>query len=326
MAIIGIDVSKEKLDCFWLKDPQRHTGKSKVFKNTPGEFPALVGWMVAQTGETTAQLHFVMEATGIYHEALAHALHAEGTKVSVVNPAVVRDYAKSLGVRTKTDKQDAVVLARFGAREPLRLWQPEPIEIRTLKALLARYEAVKQDHQRERNRLEKAQITQVSEVVLQSIHTLLAELKKEQDRLEKCIRQHIDQHPDLLRDRRLLESIPGIGPVVSALMLAVIRSRSFASAAQCAAFLGLVPVQHESGSSVRGPTRMSKAGDATVRAKLYMAAIVAIQHNPDIKRQYERLLKNGKSKMAALGAAMRKLVHICFGVLKHQTTYQARIA
>jgi transposase len=114
--------------------------------------------------------------------------------------------------------------------------------------------------------------------------------------------------------------------VVSALMLAVIRSRSFNSASQCAAFLGLVPVQHESGSSVHGPSRLSKAGDAPVRAKRYMAAVVAIQHNPDIKRQYERLLKKGKSKMSALGAAMRKLVHICFGVLKHQTAYQARIA
>lgn len=326
MAIIGIDVSKAKLDCFWLKDAVRRTGKAKVFKNSPEDFAALVRWMVAHTGETPEKLHFILEATGIYHEALAHALHAEGTKVFVVNPAVVRDYAKSLGVRTKTDKQDSVVLALLGTRETLQPWQPEPVEIRTLKALLARYEAVKQDHQRERNRLEKAQITQVSEVVLQSIHTLLTELKKEQDRLEKCIRQHIDQHPGLLRDRRLLESIPGIGPVVSALMLAVIRSRSFASAAQCAAFLGLVPVQHESGSSVRGPSRLSKAGNATVRAKLYMAAVVAIQYNPDIKHQYERLLKNGKSKMAALGAAMRKLVHICFGVLKHQTTYQARIA
>lgn len=97
MAIIGIDVSKEKLDCFWLKDPQRHTGKSKVFKNTPGEFPALVGWMAAQTGETTAQLHFVMEATGIYHEALAYALHAAGTKVFVVNPAVARLCQESRG-------------------------------------------------------------------------------------------------------------------------------------------------------------------------------------------------------------------------------------
>lgn len=326
MAIIGVDVAKEKVDCFWLKDTDRRTGKSKVFKNTASEFPALVGWVVANTGEAPAQLHFVMEATGIYHEALAYALHAAGTKVSVVNPALVRDYAKSLAVRTKTDKQDARVLALFGARAPLRLWQPEPAEIRTLKALLARYEAVKRDHRRELNRLEKAEITQVSEVALQSIHTLLAELKKEQDRLEKLIRQHIDQHPNLKHDQRLLESIPGIGPVVSALMLSVLRSRSFHSAGQCTAFLGLVPVQHESGTSVRGPSRMSKAGDATVRAKLYMAAVVAIQHNPDIQRHYQRLLKNGKSKMAALGAAMRKLVHICFGVLKHQTTYQARSA
>ena len=99
MATIGIDVSKAKLGCFWLKDAVSRTGKAKVFKNTSEEFTARVGWMIAQTGETPSPLHFVMEATGIYHEALAHALHAAGTKVSVVNPAWVRDYAKSLGTR-----------------------------------------------------------------------------------------------------------------------------------------------------------------------------------------------------------------------------------
>ena len=139
------------------------------------------------------------------------------------------------------------------------------------------------------------------------------------------INTHLDQHPKLKKDRALLESIPGIGPVVSRLMVSVIRSRKFTTAPQCAAFIGVVPVQFESGSSVRGRSRLSKAGDASVRAKLYMAAVVAIQHNPDIKQQYERLLKNGKSKMSALGAAMRKLVQICFGVLKHQTPYQSRV-
>jgi len=109
-------------------------------------------------------------------------------------------------------------------------------------------------------------------------------------------------------------------------MLSVIRSRTFNSASQCAAYLGLNPIQHESGTSVRRKARLSKAGDARVRAKLYMAAVVCIQqqHNPDIKRQYERLIKKGKAKMSALGAAMRKLVHICFGVLKHQTLYQVQ--
>jgi len=172
--------------------------------------------------------------------------------------------------------------------------------------------------------LEKAEIVQVSDEVLISIHTVLEQLEKEKARLEALIDQHIDQHPRLKQDRQLLESIPGVGPVISRVMLAVIHSRTFNSASQCAAYLGLNPIQYESGSSVRRKARLSKAGNARVRAKLYMAAVVSIQHNPDIKRQYERLIKKGKAKMSALGAAMRKLVHICFGVLKHQTPYQVQ--
>ena len=108
-------------------------------------------------------------------------------------------------------------------------------------------------------------------------------------------------------------------------MVALIRSRDFVSAKECSAFVGLNPIMHESGTSVRARPHLSKMGNAKIRAKLYMAAVVAIQHNPDIKRQYEHLLKNGKSKMSALGAAMRKLVQICFGVIKHQTPYQPQV-
>lgn len=325
MAVIGIDVSKNKLDCLWLKDPVNSKVKTKVFRNAAGEYDALLAWAQQHTGEALASIHFVMEATGIYHEALAYRLHEAGARVSVVNPAQIRDYAKSLGARTKTDKKDSMVIARYGASQQPRLWQPEPAEVRQLKALLSRLEAVKQDIQRELNRLEKAEITRASEQVRQSIETVRAELEKEKSRLEALIDQHIDQNPSLKQDRELLESIPGVGPVIAQQMVAVVRSRAFASAAQCAAFLGLVPVQHESGSSVRGRSHLSKAGNAQVRAKLYMAAVVAIQHNPDIKDQYARLLRHGKTKMCALGAAMRKLVHICFGVLKHQTPYQAQV-
>ena len=94
---------------------------------------------------------------------------------------------------------------------------------------------------------------------------------------------------------------------------------------QCAAYLGLAPVQHESGSSIKGRAKLSKAANPIIRAKLYMAAVVAIRYNPDIKAQYERLTSKDKSKMSALGAAMRKLVHICFGVLKHQQPYQPQV-
>lgn len=325
MATIGIDVSKKKLDCLWLKDLAAGKVKSRVFDNTPAGHLALQAWAQKQTGEGLEEVHFIMEATGIYHEALAYQLYQAGAKVSVVNPAQVRSYAKSLGRRTKTDKKDSMVLARYGATQTPRLWQPEPEAVRTLKALIARINAVEKDIQREKNRLEKTQIAQVSDEIITSIHTILGQLEKEKARLESLIDEHIDQHPELKRDRQLLESIPGVGPVISRYMMAVIRSRSFDSASQCAAFVGVVPIQHESGTSVRGKPRLSKAGDATLRAKLYMAAVVCIQHNPDIKRQYERLLKNGKTKMSALGAAMRKLVHICFGVLKHQTPYQVQV-
>jgi len=322
MNIIGIDVSKAKLDCARVDVENTGKIKNKVFPNTPKAHLDLVAWATKLCQEPVESIHFVMEATGIYHEALAYALHETGAKVSVVNPAQIRDYAKSLGVRTKTDKKDSVVITRFGLTQAPRLWQPEPSEVRTLKALISRLEAVVQDVIREQNRLEKAEISRVSSDVTYSIETVLSKLTTEKKRLEDLIDEHINNHPQLKQDKELLESIPGIGPVVSRMMLSVIRSRTFESAPQCAAFLGLVPVQHESGSSVRGRAHLSKAGNATIRAKLYMAAIVSIQYNPDILAQYNRLLKRGKTKMSALGAAMRKLVHICFGVLKHQQPYQ----
>ena len=324
-TMIGIDVSKAKIDCAWLRDLETGKVKTKVFKNNPEGFQLLIKWVEKNTQQPTANTCFVMEATGIYHEALAYALHDAGAMVYVVNPAYIHDYAKSLGVRSKTDKKDSVIIARFGVTHHPAPWQPEAPEIRQLKALIARYEAIEKDLQRENNRLEKAEITQVSHEVIGSINTVINELTKELQRVKQLIDDHIDQHPTLKQDSILLKSIPGVGPVISQHMVALIRSRPFVSARQCSAFIGLNPVIRESGSSVRGRSHLSKMGDAKIRAKLYMAAIVAIQYNPDIKQQYERLLKNGKAKMAALGAAMRKLVQICFGVLKHQIPYQPQV-
>ena len=326
MVIIGIDVSKTKLDCLWIRDLQAMKIKGKVQANTPAGHQALLAWAMKQTGEDVSGLHFVMEATGVYHETLAYALHDAGAQVSVVNPARVRDFARSLGAQTKTDKRDSVAIARYGMTQSPRLWVPEPVEVRQLKALIARCDAIKQDIQRELNRLEKATASDASEEVRASIETVRSQLEAEKARLESLIEDHIDNHPDLKNDQVLLESIPGVGPVISQHMVAIIRSRSFKQAPQCAAFLGLIPVERQSGTSVYSPPRLSKHGDGRVRAKLYMAAVVATRYNPDIRRHYQRLLKKGKSKMSAIGAAMRKLVHICFGVLKHQTPYQPQPA
>jgi len=322
MIKIGIDVSKDKLDCAWIRSIDPLKIKTKIFKNDLKGFQGLIDWVLLQTKQPIESIHFIMEATGIYHEALAHELYQHDAKISVVNPAWIKNYGKSLGVLTKTDKKDSVIIGRYGVTQSPRLWRPEAPEIRQLKSLINRYGAIDKDIQRELNRLEKEHISNVSEEVIKSIQTVISQLKEERKRIEKLITQHIDQSPRLKQDIKYLESIPGVGPVVSRYMLVTIHSRDFISASQCSAYVGLNPVQFESGSSIKKRSRLSKSGSSKIRAKLYMAAIVAKTYNPDIKQQYDRLLKRGKAKMCAIGAAMRKLVQICFGVLKHQTPYQ----
>ncbi len=324
-AFIGIDVSKHKLDSAWLRDVETGKVKTKVLPNTANGHAELMRWLEKHTGQALAACHVVLEATGIYHEAIAHALHDAGATVSVVNPARIRDFAKALGVRGKTDAKDSVVLARYGATQHPPAWVPEPAAVRELKARLARLEALDGDIQRESNRREKSEVTGNAEI-LESIDTVLGTLRAERARLARDIDDHIDGHPELAQDPDLLESIPGIGAKVSQRLMATLHSRVFDSARQAAAFAGLVPVPYESGTSVRARPRLSKAGAPTLRRQLYMAAVVSVRHNPDIAAQYQRLLARGKSKMSALGAAMRKLVHIAYGVLKHQQPYRQQIA
>lgn len=321
MNVIGIDVSKDKLDCLWLRDLTSGKVKSKVVPNQPGGHQALLTWAEKNVGCPVTEIWFVMEATGVYHEALATALAGTGAPVAVVNPARIRDYAKALGQRSKTDRRDSYVIAHYGLTQRLECWQPELPEVRELKALLARLVAVEKDAQREANRLEKATISQASAVVIDSIQAMLATLTAEKARLEKLIDTHIQGHPTLKQDAALLQSIPGIGAVLSRYMMMTYRSREFQSASQMAAYLGVVPVAYESGSSVRGRPRLSKSGSSVIRAKLYMPAVVATRCNKQARDLYQRLLRNGKTKMAALCAVMRKLVHMCFGVLKHQKSY-----
>ena len=324
MNIIGVGVSKAKLDCAWLKTDSKI--KAKTVNNTPEGWQQLVLWAQQNAGLEIGGLHFVMEATGIYHENLAAWLYDHGANVSVVNPAHVKHYAQSLGVQTKNDKKDSAMLARYGQREQPSLWQPAPAEVRTLKALLARLAAVEKDLQREKNRQEKAIVADTPDTVLKSITHMIGLFEAEQAALEKLIDEHIKKHKKLKDNKVLLESIPGVGKVISRQMLMVLGSHQFASASQCAAYLGLVPVQKESGSSLKGRPQLAKNGSPKIRAKLYMATVTATRYNPDIKAQYERLTGKGKSNMSALGAAMRKLVQICYGVIKHQQPYQPQVA
>jgi len=320
---IGIDVAKDKIDCLWLKDITSLKIKTKVLPNSAQGFQQLKLWLEKHVCTELSHIYICLEATGVYHEALAYALFKMGVKVSVINPAFIRNFAKGLGVRGKTDKKDSMVLARYSALIRPRLWQPETEDIRILKALLSRLTGLENDLQREHNRLEKADVSQASKTVIESIELMIEQLSKEVNRIKKLIDNHIEQNPKLKKDRSILKTIPAVGEVLSREMLSVLNSRDFEKASQAAAFVGVVPKLWESGK-MKGRTTLCKNGPGRIRAVLYMAAIVATKYNPDIKIQYERLLKAGKTKMQALGAAMRKLVQICFGVLKHQSEYRSQ--
>jgi transposase len=255
-----------------------------------------------------------MEATGAYGEALALHLHGAGHHVSVINPAAVRAFAASRLSRTKTDKVDAELITRFCQAQAPPVWAPPAREARELQALVRRLEALIEMRVAEENRLEA--IIAV-EMVKSSVEEHIGYLEQQIKQTQAAIRQHINAHPGLRRRRELLDSIPGIAETTAATLLAEITDiTQYRSARQVAAYAGLVPRERHSGSSVRGRTRLSKIGNARLRKALYFPAITALRCSPFFQAWAEGLRQRGKSKMSVIGAAMRKLIHLAYGVLK----------
>ena len=306
---LGIDISKANFHAALLREGDKLL--HRVFPNTQTGYKQLSAWLAKHKIE---RVHACMEATGTYSEALALYLHAAGHRVSVVNPAIIKAFAQSELSRTKTDKRDASLIARYCQKHQPSAWSPPPPEIGELQALLRRLDALVEMRQQESNRL-AAGIN--AESVKESLTDHIAYLDQQIAQTQARVKDHIDKHPGLKQQRDLLSSIPGIGDLTAAKLLAeIVEINHYQSARQVAAFAGLVPRHKESGTSVRGKPRMCKVGAARVRKALYMPAIVATHHNPVIRVLSERLRERGKCPMQIIGAAMRKLIHIAYGVLK----------
>jgi transposase len=304
---LGLDLAKLKFNACLV----RNSGKlrHKVFPNTEAGFAQLCAWLEAQGA---APARACMEATGAYGDALAAYLHEH--RVSRVNPAAVKAYAQSHLSRTKNDRVDAALIAGFCAERRPPAWAPPAAELRELQALVRRLDSLVEMRAMEGNRLCSG-ITVAA--VRESVEELIAHLSEQIERTEALIRSHVDRHPGLRRQRELLDSIPGIGETTAAALLAEVPDiKQYRSARQVAAFAGLVPRERQSGSSVRGRVRLSKIGDARLRKALYFPAVTALRCSPFFQAWAEGLRARGKSKMAVIGAAMRKLVHLAYGVLK----------
>ena len=311
--VLGIDVSKLKFNVCLIREDGRL--RHRVFANTASGFAQLCQWL---RKNRVAEVHACLEATGTYSEALAIYLSDAGQLVSLVNPAAIKAYAGAQLSRTKTDRVDAELIARFCLTQKPQLWKPAPLEVRELQALVRRLDSLIEMHTMELNRLSSGVST--TEVKL-SIESVISHLEEQIKRTEKLIRQHINNHPQLKGDRDLLLSIPGLGEATVARLMSEINFHCYESARQVAAFAGLVPRLHESGKSVRGRARLSKMGTVRIRRSLYFPAITALRCNPVIKEWASGLRERGKCEMQIIGAVMRKLIHLAYGVLKSGKPY-----
>jgi transposase len=304
---LGIDVAKAKLDCaLRLADGKF---RSKVVENNSNGFNVLTEWLEKQ-GATT--VHACMEATGVYWEGIAEYFAAQGMTVSVVNPAQIKAFGTSQMVRTKTDKVDARLIAGFCFERHPDPWQAPTQNEQALRAMVLRLEALQTMRTQESNRLEVAR-----DAVKDGIAKHIAWLDEQIDVLVKTIRDHINGDKSMKAKRAMLESIPGVGERTIAILLAFYSNfERFSNARQAVAFAGLDPRQHESGSSVKGKPRLSKIGHAFLRKALYMPAMVTLYKTAWGKLFRNRLAAAGKPPKLIIGAMMRKLVHVAYGVLK----------
>lgn len=318
-AVVGIDVSKKKLDVALLVNGKI---KAKVVDNSASGHQLLLQWLDKSKVPKDA-VQVCMEATGVYYEAVATTLHDAGLVVSVVNPGCIKGFGQSENLRNKTDKADAALIARYCVAMAPAAWAPPPLEQRQLRAWSQRILALKDMRQQEHNRLESYEVSGMTEVA-EHARSLIAWLDGQIKQLENDVDDHIDRHPGLKHDVQLITSIPGIGNTTAARILGQLGDiRRFGSAKALAAFLGVTPRQRSSGTSLKGRTIMSRSGSTSMRAALYMPGMVARRHNPLLHQFALRLAANGMAKKAVIGAVMHKLVHLIYGVIRTGKPFDA---
>jgi transposase len=314
----GIEVSAKVLLVALRRDEQMLPLKS--FPNT-AEGHRAVARHLSRRGRP---VRVCLESTGVYGLDLALLLQQRaGLEVMVANPRAVRHFAQALMQRSKTDPLDAVMLVEFAARMPFQGWQPPSRPALHLVALARRLQAITDLCVAERNRLHAADAAQaLPAVIRQDLRRSIAFHEKASARLTRQALQLIASDALLQQRFEQLDSVPGIAATSAIALLAELTTLPpDLDVRQWVACAGLDPREYSSGTSVRKKTRISKAGNRHLRRALYMPALVAVRHDPYLGAFYHRLLDRNKSKLQALVAVMRKLLHAIFGMFRHDQPY-----
>ncbi|GGJ60102.1 IS110 family transposase [Deinococcus roseus] len=329
MFILGIDVGKSHLHCRLLKSTEQGTqkqsttklGNIQIFQNTEEGRLRLTQWLEGYQalGNTT---HAVMEATGVYSQQIAHTLHSLSCKVSVVNAAKIKFFAMSNLRRGKTDSMDAELIAQYGLTMKPAPWTPTRLELEHLRALLSEREGIIGLITMEKGRHHAfAHHQQPCKKALERCETRQKLLKEQLDSVELDIKDIIKADPILKGQVGLLTSVPGVGRLTAATLLAETHHlEDLQNAGQWASFAGLSPVPRQSGQMM-GRSSISKVGNPRIRKILYMSAVTVTRMDNEQGEFYRRLVGSGKPKKVALIALARKILRVCFAVLRSGEPY-----
>jgi transposase len=314
MNQVGIDISNAVFDA--TMQHGSHVVR-KQFSNTKTGHRQFIRWALYQASSARVCL----EATGIYHLQLALALdrHTD-IELMVVNPCAARRFAQAHMVRAKTDAIDADGLLQYLQRMEFRPWSAPREEILQLQSLAHRVGQLDKEVIRERSRLHAVRRAgSHTRLVQQDIQAHIAQLQRRLVRMRAQAYQVVHNDPQLADDARFVVSAPGFAELSATKLLAELSSLpDDMTPAQWVAHAGLDPRPCESGSSQRSPRRISKQGNVRIRRALFMPALVAIQRDANVSAFYEKLLENGKAKLQAITAVMRKLLHALWGMLHHR--------
>ena len=311
MDVLGIDVSKADFHACLLQGAQQ---RGQSFPNNPKGYRQLQRWL---RNRAASEVHACMEATGGYWLKLATALFEHGVTVSVVNPARTALFARSQLRRTKTDSVDAEMIAQYCQTQRPGPWSPPPPEILELRGLLS-YRGQLVD--------ERARLKQIASEVyvgpkLQRLHDAhLRSAQKAIAGVETQLAAEVQAHPELAAQVAKLDAISGIGFLTAVTIVAKLPVQRLRDGKAAAAYVGLVPSERRSGTSVHGKPRLCKTGDADLRKALFMPATVARQHNPILAAFAQRLEARGKPNKTITVAVMRKLIVLAFSLLKEPTS------
>jgi transposase len=325
--VVGIDVAKDELVCYMgvlTDDLSVKLLSHEVFKNQQKGFSRLNKW-VEKHSSLDLEVHFVMEATGVYHEKLAHWLHERAKPVAIVLPNKVSNYARTLDIKTVTDKTAAEAITRFGLERKLDTWSPPERIYKRLKQLTREREQIVAERTVIKNQIHAESCEAFPNPnSLKRLKKRIKLLNEQEKEIKMEIRELIQKDESVQNHVRNMTTIPGVGELTVAIVLAetngfeLIRNKK-----QLTSYAGLDVREKQSGTSVKGKPRISKKGNRYLRKAVHLPALVAVKHCELYKNTYARLVGRHGVKMKALVAIQRKLLELMYILYKTESVFDS---